>query len=343
MVSTAVASSSVTAAPASQNRAPDWDKVPFDVDCARCGHDLRELSDPVCPRCDLEFEWADAVPIEELTCAHCGYHLYGLTETRCPECGEPFKWERVLAEHRRRMRPFFEHQWRRKPVRSFLRTWVVCLRPARLWSRMDIHDPPAKFGLAGMILMLLSVAVLVNALLPAIIRCYNEWLWRGSPLAWLAFPQQLVWALREPETYLTLSITGVWLLTSFAALMIFRQSMRRYRIRWVHVLRVSAYALPTMLPLAVLASYAPVLTGAFIGAGLRAVIASCFFLLVPYAVWSIRFGYRDYLKMPHSLAVAVCSQIIALLTTVAVCNATFTPGYAGNVTYFVGWCLGVWE
>ena len=67
--------------------APDWDHVPFDVGCARCGHDLRGRSDPICPACGLTFDWADAVPIERLTCAHCNYHLYGLQEKRCPECG----------------------------------------------------------------------------------------------------------------------------------------------------------------------------------------------------------------------------------------------------------------
>ncbi len=54
---------------------PDWDHVPFDVGCARCGHDLRGLTDPRCPACQLEFDWADAVPIEQLTSETCGYHL----------------------------------------------------------------------------------------------------------------------------------------------------------------------------------------------------------------------------------------------------------------------------
>ena len=47
-------------------QAPNWDLVPFDVACARCGHDLRGLTDPVCPACKLEFDWSVAVPIEHL-------------------------------------------------------------------------------------------------------------------------------------------------------------------------------------------------------------------------------------------------------------------------------------
>ena len=74
---------------------PDWEDVPFEVGCARCGRDLRGLEEPVCPQCGLDFDWSDAVPIEQLTCLSCGYHLYGLRETRCPECGEWFHWGEV--------------------------------------------------------------------------------------------------------------------------------------------------------------------------------------------------------------------------------------------------------
>ena len=81
---------------------PNWDNVPFDVSCARCGHDIRGLTEPMCPACELEFDWAQAVPIEQLTCERCGYHLYGLRDTRCPECGRPFTWEEALTEYYRR-------------------------------------------------------------------------------------------------------------------------------------------------------------------------------------------------------------------------------------------------
>ena len=70
--------------------APEWDLVPFDVACARCGHDLRGLSVPKCSGCGLEFDWSEVVPIEHLRCLHCGYHLCGLKENRCPECGQKF-------------------------------------------------------------------------------------------------------------------------------------------------------------------------------------------------------------------------------------------------------------
>ena len=111
--------------------APDWEKIPFHVGCARCGHDLRGLSEPKCPACALEFDLAEAVPIEELTCARCDYHLYGLTNSRCPECGGAFDWEDALADYHRTRLPYFEYRWRDRPVRSFVGTWWRTLRPKR--------------------------------------------------------------------------------------------------------------------------------------------------------------------------------------------------------------------
>ena len=39
--------------------APNWQTVTDDVECFRCGYNLRGLAQPRCPECGLEFEWAD--------------------------------------------------------------------------------------------------------------------------------------------------------------------------------------------------------------------------------------------------------------------------------------------
>ena len=130
----------------------DWNLVHFEVGCARCGHELRGLTDPKCPACSLEFDWADAVPLERLTCAKCGYHLYGLQETRCPECGEAFAWSDALAAYHRNRQPYFEFHWRKRPVRSFLVSWWSACRPKRFWKRVRLHDnaPPIGLGILGL-------------------------------------------------------------------------------------------------------------------------------------------------------------------------------------------------
>ncbi|MCH8243366.1 MAG: hypothetical protein IH897_12275, partial [Planctomycetes bacterium] len=122
--------------------APNWDLVPFDVPCPRCGHDLRGQTEPVCPACKLEFDWSVAVPIEELTCEKCHYHLFGLAETRCPECGERFTWKKALAAYERRRHLLFEYRWRDQPFRSLIRTAYLTLRPRLLWRQLDMHDRP---------------------------------------------------------------------------------------------------------------------------------------------------------------------------------------------------------
>ena len=145
---------------------PDWDNVPFDVGCARCGHDLRGRTDPTCPACGLEFDWADAVPIKRLTCSKCDYHLYGLRDTRCPECGTPFTWDEALEEYHRRQKPLFEYWWRRRPVRTLLRSYWLSIRPWKLWRRIDIQDP---LGIAGLWLLLEDVPMPVGGLMAALV------------------------------------------------------------------------------------------------------------------------------------------------------------------------------
>ncbi|HUU84455.1 MAG TPA: hypothetical protein VM243_13220 [Phycisphaerae bacterium] len=133
---------------------PRWDQVPFEVSCGRCGADLRGRSEPVCPQCELAFEWGDVIPLEDLRCAECGYHLKGLTRPRCPECGTSFEWSDPLGAARARRNRLIEH-WRSHPViRTLLRTWwLAAFRPRRLWAEFSIHDPPKVGPLVVFILL----------------------------------------------------------------------------------------------------------------------------------------------------------------------------------------------
>jgi len=329
--------------------APDWDKVPFDVGCARCGHDLRGLDAPVCPKCKLEFDWAEAVPIEELICARCHYHLYGLTETRCPECGEPFNWDDALAEYHRRQKPLFEYQWRRRPVRSFIDTWKSTLRPGRFWARMSIHDPPHIPALLAMIAGCFAASIIVWIPLQAIAGWVWDWRWytlsrfrqaRWRP--WDAVVKNCRDSLTDSTIYVTLGYAAVWALASLAALMIFRQSMRRYRVRTAHVTRVWAYAVPMMLPLAVILPFVPLFVTGMWGWPADPVFLHHWFLfLVPYVIWSIHFAYRDYLHMRHSLAVAISTQMIAVMATLVICDLVFARGYTAALLIEFDKCFGL--
>jgi len=310
-------------------RTLDWNTVPFPVACARCGQDLRGLSEPRCPACSLEFDWADAVPLEHLTCAVCGYHLYGLQQTRCPECGRDFKWEEALDRYRRRRKDLFEYRWRDSPVRSFLRTWWRSLRPSKFWRSIDVHDPPG----AGPLLIFSFGPLLVALLIAVLLTAWNISLWNTYPgMGWAARLRVFVAALDLPPLPAVLGVMA-WVLAGFASLLVLRQSMARCRVRTAHVLRACAYALPVAIPFAVA------------GLGLAVCVESWLIItttwpptgwlrevrtfamvagfgavgfLPLFATWSLARAYRSYIRMPHAMGVAIASQLIAILACGAV-------------------------
>lgn len=308
---------------------PEWENVPFDVGCARCGHDLRGLTEPACPACGLEFNWADAVPIEQLTCLHCGYHLYGLRDTRCPECGEPFTWSEVLLEYRAAQKPLFEYRWRDQPLRSFVRTLFRALRPGRFWRHIDIHDPPQVVPL---IVLVIPVLVLYAVAWPVFMGIAT-WLWallwwvrsgQGLRLDFSGLLSEVTTMAMGASNYIPAAIAGLWCAMSFAALMVFRQSMRLCKVRTIHVVRVWAYSLPLTLPLLLFGVAAFILVYLLLTVGPGPGGSSDFgeffvfaivFAYFAYVVWSLRQGYRWYLRMRHSLGVAVASQVVALLAS----------------------------
>jgi len=301
---------------------PDWSKIPFPVSCARCGHDLHGRSEPTCPACGLTFKWSDAVPIEELTCATCGYHLYGLTETRCPECGKPFTWDDALQRHHRQRLPLFEYQATRRPLRSFVSTWFRTLRPRKFWNSIRLTDPPrtSMLILTALILMWLATCFRVLQL------AFDDWLnlyfpsaggfW-GSSLWYL--PSLIVQQLSKEKLAVHPSIAA-WILLTFGSLLIFQQSMRRHRIRNVQLVRVCVYSCTPLLVLIPFGLYLADKLVNWTGFSLPwwwHPMPWIMMLVIVFAVRSLGIAYRDYLRMPHCLAVAVASQAIAVL---AVCG-----------------------
>lgn len=314
-----------SSASTSEQSGPDWERVPFFVGCARCGQDLRGLVEPRCPACALEFEWADAVPVEELTCAVCGYHLYGLQESRCPECGVGFTWDEALDRYRRQKVDLFEYQWRRRPIRSFFRTWRKALFPTSFWKSVDIHDPPR----VGPLLVFASVILLGSCVVVSIAFgvSYSLPLWSFGGDFWGIVHRTAVIAV---GFFLPLlGVAGPYAGFSFCALLVLRQSMARCRIRTPHALRACTYSLLQLFPIVT-----PLICAVIIGTQLlyqlgklewvekesimdftRLVVA----ILIPaFSLWSIRCAYRYYIRMPHSAGVAACSQIIAVLGTLVV-------------------------
>ncbi len=329
-------------------KGPDWELVFFDVDCPRCGHGLRGLTEPLCPACGLEFDWNDALPLEQLKCLQCGYYLFGLRDSRCPECGQPFRWQDVLDHYRRRQKPLFEYHWRTMPFRSWLWTWWRALRPWKLWRIIDIHDPPSEPGLA-----ILLVTATFFWLASSLAVAGFAW-WIIAELEVLSIPPQFRPAgfgaafasgygyanspgligdsVFRPRTAAILAVMlAGGLAAGFGSLLTLRQSMRLCKVRSIHIARAFFYSLIslftglTLLYLAIAAvDIGLVLLRNFNVTWWKVrdragVLISC--VLVAIAFWfvmSIALAYRRYIRMKHAWWVAILTQAIAFLVMLAV-------------------------
>jgi len=327
---------------------PNWDLVPFDVPCARCGHDLRGQTEPVCPGCKLEFDWSVAVPIEQLTCEICEYHLYGLTETRCPECGTRFTWTEALDAYRRRQKPLFEYRWRESPVRSLIRTWIMALRPKRFWSRLDIHDPPQVRPLVVMA----AITLFIFAVTLSVCTGIESWLWSAQARMWAGIgparslaelPSDIITAFGDRDFYTTLVASIVWMILSPVALLVFQQSMRLCKIRASHLIRVGAYSALLILPgIAVVGLLPPLLQTQRLFSRFSDISLFLAAFVLAYVIWSIRCAYVHYLRMPHAAAVAITSQAMAMLGTFGLCSFIFDSTLVGSLLLRLGRLFGIW-
>lgn len=307
---------------AANSTGPDWNLVPFDVACARCGHDLRGQTDPTCPACKLEFDWSAAVPIEKLTCGKCDYRLFGLTETRCPECGERFTWEKALAAYERRRHLLFEYRWRDQPIRSLVRTVYLMFRPRLLWQELDIHDRPR---VRPLIVMAAFAHLMMVSLYPPLLVVFL-WLTFGPNFPggtgstgignyWRIL--LLVYSL--PTNYLLTLLLAIWSSLILGSLLLFRQSMKFHRVRPAQVFRVWAHCIPVPGSIAILVASAAAYSIMAAGYGPNDTLAFLLFIGANlYTCFLLRQGYKRYLRMPHAWGVAVASHLIGLLGLVIV-------------------------
>ncbi|MDO8631731.1 MAG: zinc ribbon domain-containing protein, partial [Phycisphaerales bacterium] len=295
-----------------------------------------------CPTCKLKFEWADAAPNEELTCGHCGYHLYGLSETRCPECGEQFTRDEALCRYRTSQKPLFEYRWRDRPIRSFFHTWRRSLSPRKFWASISLHDPPRVVPLFVMVLIEVGAAALAGTVLLGLEAWVRDYAF-GSGRNWLMdLPGYVLNTLVGPRYKESLLPTGAWLLGTLFALFVFQQSMRIYKVRNAHLIRLWAYSAPVALLPAVLGWRVFALQGALRSVYVPLWIGPLFaLLLVLYAARSLRIGYRDYLRMPQSAALALASQTIAVLAT-GIMTLRGSSMLVDQIMYPVLRSLGLW-
>jgi hypothetical protein len=278
------------AAPAS---APDWGEIRRDV---------------VCPLCD--------------------YNLRGLGEPRCPECGHRFVWSEVLDPNR--LHPWlFEHHPQRN-VWSFLRTMIGGLRPGRFWQSVSPAMVPKVGRLRWYVAfwVVLSLAGFVGAWVYGTVATYREYMTMGGrgdePGLVLRGSIREAW---EQNPYVgavfwTTAFLLAWPMVTYFSLMIFRISMRKAKVKPVHVLRCVAYVGDSALwygAVTAAVSLGFMLLG---GAGwnweqiqwlMTISFFTCCATVIVFA-WRLCQAYRKYLRFDHAIATVIAAEIVGLLT-----------------------------
>jgi len=297
---------------------------------------------------------------EQLICPLCDYDLRGLVDPRCPECGYAFTWDE-LRDPTRRLHPYlFEHHPERN-IWSFRKTLLGSLLPRRFWRTLFPTQPsfPRRLACYG---FLVAAVVVVPFCLLVVERVYRmDQAMRaqralhtrtmtpqfaadlqaqyGSVQAWM---DQSMPLFPSPQYFRFRNITGWWDLggyfqvaafvllwpwMTFASLLIFRASMRRARVRPVHVLRCVIYTADAAVVAALLVGAFWYFSDAWFprtwfwsgvwwsygSDGAAPIAIGVIFVILTYRLW---IAYRRYLRFEHALATAIASQVMIALLTV---------------------------
>jgi len=293
----------------------------------------------------------------DILCPLCEYNLRGLNTPRCPECGYHFEWKEVLDPRRREHPYLFEHH-PENAFWSFRKTALGALRPKRFWTSLHPvqRSRPRRvllYWLAGMSAFAVAAVVLLTSVgVMEIVRVHVS---RARFRSMLEDPREsymrqqyiqmygsitamvnayepvpptlptLIEAFRGrgrsdvgPLVWSELVLAVVWPLATFAALMIFRWSMRRARINTMHVVRCVVYSYDTLpasiviLGQALLISCAPLVEEELALVVLVALVLllSVFFVFNAIRLWR---AYQLYLRFDRPLATVLASQLIVSL------------------------------
>lgn len=202
----------------------------------------------------------------EVVCSRCAYNLRGLAEPRCPECGLQFPWREVLDSVGRTTNWLFEHNWTKRPLRSYAETVLREMRGPGFWRDISIHHyvtaPPLLIMCLMMPVWYLACSLLLAFILAPGLEYYVLHLAPSGPsgatMRQDSTDAPLVAAVKRAHNMLDsyvaefssdleslIAMFGL-ALVAFAATAIvlcaLRETIARHRLRTVHVLRVVAHS-----------------------------------------------------------------------------------------------------
>lgn len=197
--------------------ADDWG-YDRDLECLKCGYNLRMLRVPRCPECGDVFRWQQML---QVTCPRCAAALGDVDGPNCPSCGLDLDWTALLSSASSVNLDFYEYT--RNPWRQARRLILSVLMPRRFWKRIPLEAPPVVGRLGALLLALVAIAAL-GVLLPPVVLLRQRYMenWREW---WVAC-----------AVGFTLPLVTLLLLPRFTP------TLGRFRIRGGQMLRCAAYA-----------------------------------------------------------------------------------------------------
>lgn len=274
----------------------------------------------------------------EINCSRCGYNLRMLERSRCPECGLEFEW-RVMLEIAATGSDFlFEHNWRKRPLGSFAATTLRSFRPRRFWAAISLHERislgPLLFmfasGIVSFSIVLHGGALVIAGVMEGVFRVFES----PSPFSSQAFQiQRQMFALAEAplkmgrQTLILMIPPILTLAGTVGLLLLLRETLAKCRVREAQVFRVMAYM---AIPIAVWSALTILLGTSvmiFVPSGYDSWIfgfepgfAVMLIMFVMVAAIITRFlaaGLRDYLLLPRPRILAATAATVGILFMLA--------------------------
>ena len=313
--------------------APDWDAVREEVRCPLCGYQLRGLTEPRCPECGYRFEWR---PLLDPTAR---FHAY-LFEHHPERSVRSFARTMIGALLPRRfwrsLHPAQPSRPRRLalycivsmllalvvPLAVAARTMYLAAGEHATWRQRQIAAIKAELARPLYPDSWVAHEMRRTGSAQAVLESFERHLprtWSGTWIAdWLR-RYDVAAALAVPVLY------AAWLALTLATLLMFAASMRRAKVRPVHVARCAVYCCDAALwltPLVTLAAFALARRVQFRGLLDRQVaLLLAGPMLAAYTTYRLWAAYRLYMRFDRPFATALASQVVVtLLVIVALLN-----------------------
>ena len=305
------------------------DACDTDLRCPLCDYNLRGLVEPRCPECGFRFEWGELTDPDRRSHPYLFEHhprrnVHSFVRTLWGSLRPRQFWASLRPSQPSRPLRLIAY-W---AIVSLLAVLIIVVgqlgRPARQWykGRQDtlkyIAYLQSPQGARSATWHTQSHGSVQNFLTTA----YAQG-WMTDPSMDGLMRQLRNYSLRETNLVPWVALVVSWPWLTCAALLIFRASMRQARINGVHVMRCALYGADAFLLTGLILTLTTTTEPAGdewrwwrMVAGVSRGEVAAVAIILAMLVYRLCVAYRLYLRFPHAVATAACSQVITLLVIV---------------------------